>query len=538
MALATQLSLSNELELNKVLVVDADAEAISLVSGYIDKLFPQAGIMIAKSLQEAKSRIHSTQVDFLFLELDLPDSEGIQTLRELAPQTQMIPVLVYSHKDDSDLAIEAVKAGAQDYLVKGRGNAFTFKRIIQHSLERKRVIMESHRNEQMLNTFIKYAPAGIAVFDAQFRLLMASDRWCKDHRLVRQDAEGQSFSRIFKKADGRWSQMVEQCLRGEHIHCDEDQFVTNDGQEHYIRWEMMPWFDVSGEPGGIIQFTEFINEQRQIRMELEAAKSNLELKVKDRTQELASAVMMAQQASKAKEEFFANMTHELRTPLHAIINFSRFGMKKVETASTEKIHEYFSDINRSGERLLGLVNDLLNLTKHQAGKSEMDIKQESVVELVKAVSKEMSSIMEAKDLSFNSHISDTCQFALFDMRRLHQVLINLTSNAAKFSPEHTTITIEVLPSDHFSQLMHSGDDSREMVVFSVMDQGIGIPEDELNTVFDEFAQSKKVKSGEFSAGTGLGLAICKEIIQAHGGSIWAESNPEGGAILRFVIPKG
>lgn len=538
MALASSLRFNQQLVPDHVVIADADPLTSALVRDYVARVFPAARVTIAASLETVTATLEAGGVDFLVLDPDLPDSSGMATLEAINRHMQAIPVLIYAEEDDAGRAIQAVQAGAQDYLIKGRGNALTFKRIIQHSLERKRLVLESRRNEQMLLTFIKYAPAGIAVFDAGFRLLMASDRWCREHQIRPSDATGKAFTALFPHAGLKWPQLHRQCMQGEHISCEEDIFITNDGERHFIRWEMMPWFDVSDAIGGIVQFTEFVTEQRRIRMELEDAKSNLEQKVEERTQELVSAMLVAEEARAAKEEFFANMTHELRTPLHAIINFSRFGMKKLDRAPAEKIHEYFADILRSGERLLGLVDDLLDLTKHQAGKAELSIRPESLPELIRAVEREMSAILEAKDIALDVRIHPACRYALMDRRRIHQVLINLISNAVKFSPSRSVITVTVQDAAPYpppGEIWQGG--LQDMLAVSVLDQGSGIPEEELRTVFDEFAQSRKVQSGEFSGGTGLGLSICRRIVQAHGGEIWAERNPEGGALLRFILPK-
>jgi len=229
----------------------------------------------------------------------------------------------------------------------------------------------------------------------------------------------------------------------------------------------------------------------------------------------------AEEANRAKSQFLANMSHELRTPLHGVLSFAAFGMKKIETASREDLFGYFLKIDRSGKVLLMLVNDLLDLAKLEAGRMTFEFAQVNLRSLIAQVADEFSSTLTHRRITVIRPRPDFDTLLIADSARLMQVVRNLFSNAVKFSPDESTIeiTIERKPASF---------------LISVIDQGIGIPEDELETVFDKFVQSSKTRSS--AGGTGLGLAICEEIITAHRGRIWARNQPQGGAVLRFEIP--
>ncbi len=237
--------------------------------------------------------------------------------------------------------------------------------------------------------------------------------------------------------------------------------------------------------------------------------------------ELQQSKEDADKANRTKSEFLANMSHELRTPMHAILSFSKIGIKKLDTADKEQLHKYFSNIEISGERLLGLLNELLDLSKLESGKMELNINYHDLVTVFKNCQLEQDQLM--KDSSIKLQINKPLYPVTghFDAPRIGQIMTNLLSNAIKFSPKASLITVTI---DKVGN---------QDLFFSIKDQGIGIPESELDDVFDAFVQSSKTKTG--AGGTGLGLAICKQIMKAHNGEIWAESTSEGGALFKFVI---
>lgn len=237
--------------------------------------------------------------------------------------------------------------------------------------------------------------------------------------------------------------------------------------------------------------------------------------------EVQENLRLAEAASAAKSEFLANMSHELRTPLHGILSFARFGIKKHATVGHEKLASYFNQIEQSGTTLLDLLNDLLDFARLECGKQALQIQQADFCELVEVVVDEFRSLLAERSLDLRWEKPDQPVAAAVDGPKIKQVIRNLLSNATKFAETSTTVEAN----------LRYGDST---ALFVVRDQGPGIPEDELEAIFDKFVQSTRTKSG--AGGTGLGLAICSEIIAGHGGRIWAENNPEGGAAIAFEIP--
>ena len=248
-------------------------------------------------------------------------------------------------------------------------------------------------------------------------------------------------------------------------------------------------------------------------------------------QEIIQAKLNADRANQSKSEFLANMSHELRTPMHAILSFASMGQEKAFQAKPEKIQQYFSRISESGQRLLALLNDLLDLSKLEAGAVECHFKPNIVMKIVDTVLQEMSAIIKGKSVIVIHDKADVDTRAVCDSEKIMQVVRNLLSNAIKFTPDGKRIFLQYAPST-----VPAANSTQQLpaLAFKVIDEGIGIPEDELSSVFDKFVQSSKTKTG--AGGTGLGLAICREIIDRHEGVISARNNEYGGATFEFKIP--
>ncbi len=253
---------------------------------------------------------------------------------------------------------------------------------------------------------------------------------------------------------------------------------------------------------------------------LQRARDELEARVEQRTAELKMAKEQAEEASRAKSEFLANVSHELRTPMHAILSFAEFGVKKTTSVAPERIVDYFEKIRLAGGRLLALLNDLLDLSKFEAGRMVMNVAPARFDLLVRSAVDELRSLSHERGIR-TSCTGDGVGEVNLDGGRFLQVLRNLLHNAIKFSPDGAAVYVR------FGR--------RAGVVWVVVeDEGIGVPCDELEAVFDKFVQSRKTKTG--AGGTGLGLAICRQIVEAHRGRVWADPARRVGAAFHVEIP--
>ncbi len=249
-------------------------------------------------------------------------------------------------------------------------------------------------------------------------------------------------------------------------------------------------------------------------------------------EQIEKALEDANKANKVKSEFLANISHELRTPMLGILGFSELGISKLERVDKDKLLKYFERINSSGSRLLGLLNNLLDLSKLEAGQMQFDFSSNSIDAVIKQSLVELEPLLQQRKLVILQENKLADQSADFDQERIHQVIYNILSNAIKFSPEQGEILITVINEEYKSC---TRDEGVSAIRVSICDQGPGVPEDELVYIFNKFSQSSVTNTG--AGGTGLGLSICKDIVDYHKGDIFAKNNQESGACFIVILPR-
>ncbi|MDH5572194.1 MAG: HAMP domain-containing histidine kinase [Gammaproteobacteria bacterium] len=263
-------------------------------------------------------------------------------------------------------------------------------------------------------------------------------------------------------------------------------------------------------------YSTYISNWQNIQLRLEAEENH---------EALSLAVIEANKANAAKSDFLAKMSHELRTPLHGILCYAQFGEATTDAVEAKRAKEYFTKIIRSGDRLLLILNDLLDYSKLEAGHMSIAPTIANPLTVIMDCVSEQQAVINDKQLTVDYDFSDVLPKISFDQSRIGQVIMNILGNAIRHSPVqgHIYITCQGAVSE---------DSNNDAIKISISDQGGGVPVNELDKIFTKFYQSSK----QFIVGgTGLGLAICKEIVEAHNGKIWCKNNDEG-AVFNILLP--
>ena len=253
---------------------------------------------------------------------------------------------------------------------------------------------------------------------------------------------------------------------------------------------------------------------------LQLAAQNEELIERER--ELKEKTREAIEANQLKSEFLGRISHELRTPLNPVIGFAELMLDEVPGPINEEQRQCLGDVLTAGKHLLDLVTEVLDISKIESGKTELRLKHLFLSEVTRLVKKATISTLKRRGQSLDIVIEEGLPRLFADENKLRQVLINLVTNAARFSPDGGKIRIEAVKKDNWCQV-------------SVVDNGIGIKEEDKKRIFEPFYRLDSPFMEEQN-GTGLGLVVVKKIVEKHGGEVWVESEYGKGSTFSFTIP--
>jgi signal transduction histidine kinase len=240
-------------------------------------------------------------------------------------------------------------------------------------------------------------------------------------------------------------------------------------------------------------------------------------------QDLRRAVEAAEAANQAKSRFLATMSHELRTPLNAVIGFSDTLLREAANPSAERVSEFAQQINDAGHNLLGLINSILDVARIEAGRFDLASDRVDVARMVRNCIRQADAAAQAAEIALTAKLPDDLPLLRADERRLQQVLSHLLSNAVKFTHAGGTVSVA-------ASIREGGG-----LVLTVQDTGIGIPDADIDRVFEPFTQLDSSLARRFQ-GAGLGLYVSRALVVGHGGEIVLESVPGEGTVAEVRLP--
>ncbi|HMT28564.1 MAG TPA: response regulator, partial [Bacteroidia bacterium] len=489
-----------------VLVIDDDeVDRIALKRSIKSSGF-NAEIITASNKAEGLSAIAENVFDCIFLDYNLPDSNGLDFLRNHRQEINGAPVIIVTSHGDEKLAVDAMRLGACDYIPKNLISPEGISQSIRYALRvhaaqktTSKVERALQESEKKLDTIISKSPIIIFEINKSGEFTMFKGKGITSLNVDPVDIIGKSFIETYRilPIDIRSLRNV---IQGKEL------TTSIEVNGRHLEITCIPQRDEFFEPSGMIGIATDITELKKTEIELKNNLSN------------------AQEAQKVKEQFLANMSHEIRTPIHGIMSLTNLMLKtKIDADQLT----YLNAVKKSADNLLVIINDILDLSKIEAQKMTFESTIFSAGEMVETTYELFRAKANERGINITKDIDDCIPaYVKGDPTRLSQILNNLVNNAIKFTHKGgVQIGVKLVDSN----------ERCSMISFSVKDSGIGIPQSKLSTIFDMFTQAGDDITRKYG-GTGLGLSIAKKLVDLQGGIIKVDSIIDEGTTFTFSMP--
>jgi len=509
---------------------------------------------------DALEMIPKGPFDVVIADIRLPDVGGMEILelaKEINPDAAVIMITGYA---SVETAVDAVNQGAYAYFVKPV-NPDEMKTTIANALKQQRLSLENKRlveslqrsnkllfeaneelqieiterklaeealqeSEKRYRDLADLLPQTVFELDERANLIFvnrnAFDMFCYSQEDF---DKGLSAIQMFIPEDqDRAKENIQKRLRGEKLGINEYTALRKDGNTFPVLVHSAPIIH-EGKPIGLRGIIVDITERKRMERKLQERNEQLDAQNEElvaRQQELVEKTREVERANQLKSEFLANMSHELRTPLNVIIGFSQLMLDGVPGKINKKQRQCLEDILSSGQHLLNLINEVLDLSKIESGKIELRLRNISLSSVIESLRSTMMPMLTQRKQSLDVELEKGLPSVHVDEARLRQVFLNLLSNASKVTPDGGKLEVKTVREDDWCQV-------------SVVDNGIGIKKEDQERMFEPFCQLDNPLTKEKS-GTGLGLTLARQIVEQHGGQIWVESEYGKGSRFTFTLP--
>ncbi len=481
---------SQEEKKSKILVVDDNATNIAV----LQEILTEYDVACASTGAEALRVAEAYKPDLILMDVMMPELNGYDACRQIRdnPALRYVKVIITSAKAMDSERLQGYEAGADDYITKPFND--------DELLAKVRVFLRLKSVEQ-----VNHILAGQATELADLNRVL-------DQRVEERTAELREKNEALSR-EIHERKSVEDVLR-----------KIRDELEVRVEERTSDLLKANASLQSEVQ------ERKRVEAELAAERKNLKKTVAEQTAQLRETLAQVEdanaqltEANRHRRHFISLMSHELRTPLNAVIGFADLLKGEFYGSLNDRQKGYVDLILKSSKHLVSLINDLLDISKIDAGSISLDFQRISIRGFFSAIVDMFNTQFRKKNLTVETHLDPTLSTFLGDIRRYKQVMINLVSNAVKYSPENGRIHLDVKRMD------------RNYIKVEVTDSGVGISPEDQTEIFSEFYQVNR-RRDEKLGGVGIGLALSKRLVEAHGGLIGVRSALEKGSTFWFTIP--
>lgn len=482
-----------------VLLIEDDPDDILLVKESLAEIsLGKIKLEYTGRLSRGLIELSSHSYDVILLDLNLPDSRGLDTLKTVIKSYPKVPVVVLSGLADDVTTLEAVRRGAQDYLVKGEISGPMLVRVLRYAIERKQAEAVLRASEAKYRALVETTPNGITLTDLDGKLVLCNQQTATLHGYDNpEDMLGINVIDLVVPADRQLAGLnTQKTLNEGRVISAEYTLVRKDGSHFPAEISAALLRDTSGAPTGFIGITRDTTER--IRG-MEAEKRLIKL----------------------REEFIASVSNDLRNPLFSLMGYlDLLRNGKVNESAVQ--NDYLLRASKDANRLLGMVNELLDFSLLEGQSLALNWAKVDLVALIQDVLGSFREQADARRIALKYAPKSPSLIADVDLSRMRRVLINLVENALKFSEMDDKILVKV-------------ESLNGNAIIDVIDQGCGIPKEDCSRIFEKYYQVSHL-SKKNTFGMGLGLYIAKQIVDAHGGTLTVESKLNAGSKFTITIP--
>jgi len=496
----------------KVLIIDDDRiDAMSIKRSLLQSE-NNLQVSCAETAHEGISLLQQDDFKCVFCDFNLPDLDGLSLIKLIRENGFYIPVVIVTSYGDEKIAAEAIRAGACDYIPKSLispdGLSMSLRNALKHyenDLHKKDIEKALQLSEARLKEAQKLAHFGSFEISFNSRDFIMSEEAMKITGLKASEANFFNMMRKILPDDFNMvKEVIDNVISSRKSESIDFRIKTNRGQK-YLNARFYVDKDTKGNPIRLLATLQDISERKLIESELRKAKE------------------VAEESLKMRERFLANISHEIRTPMNGIIGLTNLLLEMV--SDNEQI-EYLKAIRSSGDNLLVIINDLLDLSKIQSGKIKFEKLTFELKDHLDTTLRMLRIKAEEKNINLEFEYNEQIPERISgDKYRLNQIIVNLIGNAIKFTDKGDVKL-------HVDLIQETKD--KVYIQFDITDSGIGIAKDKLDYVFESFTQANLDTERKYG-GTGLGLSICKQLVELQGGKIWVNSELGIGSTFSFTI---